>query len=324
MINLAIIGTSSITEKFIDAALETNKYRLKAIFSRTMEKGLDFGKKYHCSLVFDDLDEFAKSNDFDSVYIASPNSLHAPYAIKLLKHGKNVICEKPLSSNYALSKKMFDVAKANDVVLFEAFKTPYNPNFKILKDSLKNVGKIRSAFFSFCRYSSSYQEYLEGKSPNVFKPELSSGSLMDIGYYMVAVAVELWGKPSNTQAFGHLLDSGADTNGQVILEYDDFNVLIKHSKVSNSFLSSEIQGEKGSIIIPKLNAVDEIEIKTKDAQVQKGGLQNKNHMVYEALAFSERVESSQMKEEEINRSLIVSEVLTEIRKQIGVVFPDDY
>ena len=111
------------------------------------------------------------------------------------------------------------------------------------------------------------------------------------------------------------------------LERDDnylnFNVLIKHSKVSNSFLSSEIQGEKGSIIIPKLNSVDEIEIKTKDAQVQKGGLQNKNHMVYEALAFSERVESSQMKEEEINRSLIVSEVLTEIRKQIGVVFPDD-
>ena len=46
-------------------------------------------------------------------------------------------------------------------------------------------------------------------------------------------------------------------------------------------------------------------------------------MVYEALAFAERVESSQMKEEEINRSLIVSEVLTEIRKQIGVVFPDD-
>ena len=46
-------------------------------------------------------------------------------------------------------------------------------------------------------------------------------------------------------------------------------------------------------------------------------------MVYEALAFSDRVESSQMKEEEINRSLVVSEVLTEIRKQIDVVFRDD-
>ena len=139
---------------------------------------------------------------------------------------------------------MFDVANENDVVLFEAFKTPYNPNFKILKASLKNLGKIRSAFFSFCRYSSSYQEYLEGKSTNVFKLDLSNCSLMDIGYYMVAVAVELWGKPSNVQAFGHLLDSGADTNGQVILEYDGFNVLSKHSKVSNSFLSSEIQGER--------------------------------------------------------------------------------
>ena len=75
--------------------------------------------------------------------------------------------------------------------------------------------------------------------------------------------------------------------------------------------------------LTRLFFILQCEIKTKDAQVQKGILQNKNHMVYEALAFSDRVESSQMKEEEISRSLIVSEVLTEIRKQIGVVFPGD-
>ena len=323
MINLGIIGTNWITEQFIDAALETKKYKLKSIFSRTIERGIDFGKKYQCSSIFNDIDEFARSNDFDSVYIASPNSLHAPYAIQLMNHGKNVICEKPLSSNYELSKQMFDVAKSNQVILFEAFTTPYNPNFKVLKENLKSLGKIRSASFSYCQYSSRYLKFLNGENPNTFNPEFSNGSIMDIGYYMVALAVELWGKPQNVQAFGTLLSSGVDANGQVILSYNDFNVVIQHSKVSNSFVPSEIQGEKASLVIQNLNIMSQIKLQSKDIQKDIGVLQNDNRMVYEAQEFCRRVEKKQMLEQEINRSLIVSEVLTEIRKQIGVVFPDD-
>ena len=60
---------------------------------------------------------------------------------------------------------MFDVAKSNKVVLFEAFTTPYNPNFKVLKENLKSLGKIRSASFSYCQYSSRYLKFLNGENP---------------------------------------------------------------------------------------------------------------------------------------------------------------
>ncbi len=46
--------------------------------------------------VFADLDELATA-EVDVVHITSPNHLHAPQALALLRAGKHVVCEKPLA-----------------------------------------------------------------------------------------------------------------------------------------------------------------------------------------------------------------------------------
>ncbi|MDR8331140.1 gfo/Idh/MocA family oxidoreductase, partial [Acinetobacter baumannii] len=68
------------------------------------------------------------------------------------------------------------LAKENNVVLFEAFKTASLPNFLLLKETLAKVGKLRKAFINYCQYSSRYQRYLDGENPNTFNPAFSNGS----------------------------------------------------------------------------------------------------------------------------------------------------
>ncbi|MCP5990127.1 Gfo/Idh/MocA family oxidoreductase, partial [Klebsiella pneumoniae] len=92
--------------------------------------------------LYTSLEALAQSDAIDAVYIASPNSLHFPQTRLFLSHKKHVICEKPLASNLQEVEAAIAVAKANHVVLFEAFKTASLPNFLLLKETLGKVGKL--------------------------------------------------------------------------------------------------------------------------------------------------------------------------------------
>jgi predicted dehydrogenase len=98
MIRFAVIGTNWITRQFVDAAHETGKYKLTAVFSRSLEQAQAFAGDYLVEHLFTSLDEMAQSDVIDAVYIASPNSLHFAQTALFLSHRKHVICEKPLAS----------------------------------------------------------------------------------------------------------------------------------------------------------------------------------------------------------------------------------
>jgi predicted dehydrogenase len=98
MIRFAVVGTNWITKSFIDAAHESGKLRLTAVYSRTLEGAKALGHDYPVEHYFDSLEALAASDEIDAVYIASPNSLHCEQTLLFLNHKKHVICEKPLSS----------------------------------------------------------------------------------------------------------------------------------------------------------------------------------------------------------------------------------
>lgn len=324
MIKLAVIGTNWITERFLAGAIESGKYKVTAVYSRSLEQAKAFAEKFGVELTFDCLDQLAQCKEVDAVYIASPNSFHAPQSIQMMKQSKHVICEKPMASNYSQAQLAYQTAQENNVVLFEAFMSPYLPNFQQIKSDLPSLGAIRKAHITYCQYSSRYPKYLNGENPNTFNPEFSNGSIMDIGFYCVGSMIELFGEPQSIQAQAHLLDSGVDGNGSIICGYDGFDVVVMHSKTSDSYVPSEIQGENGAIL------ADMISIGEKVTKITRGGEtenltveQNSNPMFYEALKFAEQVEANQMDAHAVERSLLISKVTTEIRKQTGVVFPAD-
>lgn len=213
MIRFAVIGTNWISHAFCQAAHRTGQLTLAAVYSRKLETAQTFAADYQINTCYDDLLAMAESPEIDAVYIASPNSLHAPQAELFLKQGKHVIGEKPLASNIQEVERLIDTALTNRLVLMEAMKTSYLPNLQTCRAALPSLGKLRRAHLSYCQYSSRYQKYLDGENPNTFNPAFSNGSLMDIGIYPLTVAIELFGKPEQVTASGALLDSGVDAHG---------------------------------------------------------------------------------------------------------------
>lgn len=325
MLRLAIIGTNWITERFVQAAIEVNEFELTAVYSRTEARASEFATLFNApAQCFTDLETMAQSDAFDAVYIASPNSLHYAQSVLMLEHGKHVICEKPVASNITQAEHMYQVAEAHDVVLFEAFKTEYLPNFQLINQNLDKLGKLHKVFINYCQYSSRYQRYLDGENPNTFNPAFSNGSIMDIGFYCVSSAVALFGEPITVKASAHLLDSGVDAHGTVILTYEDHEVVLSHSKVSDSNIPSEIQGEAGSLIIEHISECDHVVLKLRgEAPLRLQVPQVDNSMIYEAKVFAEQIKQGKLCEKAKARALGVSRITTEVRQQTGVVFPAD-
>ncbi|HCR3983801.1 TPA: Gfo/Idh/MocA family oxidoreductase [Kluyvera ascorbata] len=324
MIRFAVIGTNWITRQFVDAAHETGKYKLTAVYSRSLEQAQSFANDYPVEHLFTSLEAMAQSDVIDAVYIASPNSLHAPQTELFLRHKKHVICEKPLASNIDEAERVIAAARENQVVLFEAFKTASLPNFQQLQQALPKLGQIRKAFINYCQYSSRYQRYLDGENPNTFNPAFSNGSIMDIGFYCLASAIALWGEPQQIQASASLLESGVDAHGVVMLDYGDFSVTLQHSKVSDSTLPSEIQGEAGALVIEKISECQKVSFVPRGSKAQDlSQPQHINTMLYEAEEFARLVENNEVDHPGLEVSRITAKVQTEIRRQTGVVFPAD-
>lgn len=326
MIRFGIVGTNWITERFLEAARQLDDFKLSAVYSRTEERAIEFAQKFEAELIFTSLEDFAKSNEIDAVYIATPNSLHASQACLFMKHGKHVLCEKPLASNSKEVQLMIETAKANNVLLMEAMKTTVVPNFYSIKNNLHKIGKVRRFFASYCQYSSRYDAYKNGTVLNAFNPKFSNGSLIDIGIYCIYPLVVLFGKPKSISAIGYKLTSGVDGEGSILLKYDEMEAVIMHSKISNSYIPAEIQGENGTIVIDKINTPEQIEIKYRDGTTEDISVpQETNSMVYEIEEFITLIKNNQL-ESPVNshhNSLSTSRIIEEARKQTGVIYPAD-
>lgn len=326
MIKFSTIGTNWITEEFIRAAKNIPDFSLHAVYSRTEEKAREFAEKVGAKLAFSNLEEMANCDEVDAVYIASPNSFHAEQAIFLMNRGKHVLCEKPMASNAKEVKEMAEAARQNNVVLMEAMKTTLLPNFQAIRKHLHKIGKIRRYFASYCQYSSRYDQYKKGIVLNAFNPVFSNGSLMDIGVYCLYPMVVLFGKPRNVKANSLKLESGVDGEGSILVDYGEMEAAVIYSKITNSYIPSEIQGEEGSMIIDAIHTPQKVEIHYRDGRVEDISEEQPFHpMYYEAKEFIDLIQNGQRESgtNSIEHSLITIEIMEEARKQTGIMFPAD-
>jgi predicted dehydrogenase len=327
MIRFGIIGTNRITEQFIEAGRTCEGFALTAVYSRTEERAKEFASKFAIPHLFTDLESMAKSDSLDAVYIASPNSYHASQAILFMEQGKHVLCEKPFASNVNEVKGMAAAARKNNVLVMEALKSTLLPNFQAVREHLPLIGPVRRYVASYCQYSSRYDAYKQGTVLNAFNPLFSNGSLMDLGIYCIYPMVVLFGKPLSVQANGLLLDSGVDGQGSLLMKYADMDAVITHSKISPSYLPTEIQGENGTLVIDKINQPNKVEIRYRNGEtIDISRPQSVDTMSYEIQEFIDLLHRGE-RESAINshiHSIWAMEIMDEARRQIGLVFPADH
>ncbi|KAA9450102.1 Gfo/Idh/MocA family protein [Listeria monocytogenes] len=321
---LGIMGTNWITDSFIEGAINSGEWNLTAVYSRTEEKARAFGEKYGDLTYFTDIEEMGKSDALDAVYIASPNALHYQHAVSLLKNKKHVIVEKPIFSTVAELEHAHQIARENNVFLFEAARHIQEPNFKRLQENIEKVGTIHGATLAYMKYSSRYDQVLNGEEPNIFSLKFSGGSIVDLGVYPLYSAITLFGEPIKATYFATKLPTGVDGLGPIILEYPTFNITIIQGKNSQSFLPSEIYGQKGTLIVDPLTGIEKITFydnATKE-ETELASPVVANDMQFEAAEFARIIEQSDRDTYEYlaDLSLKVLRVSNELRHQNDIWF----
>lgn len=336
MLKLGIIGTNWITHSFVNAALATGQYELRAVYSRQLGKAEKFASKYENQeniALMTDLSELCAMADLDVVYIASPNSLHYEQARQLMSAGKNVIVEKPAVSTVEELDDLIELSEEKEVFFFEAARHIHEENFQRVASFLKNRDDILGANLSFRKYSSRYDAVLRGEEPNIFSPNFSGGAIMDLGVYLVYAAVGWFGMPEEAFYFNNQLPNGVDVIGTMILRYPGFDVTMNTGKHTESYLPSEIYLSDSTLCLDAINSIGEIVQKKRDngdiQEINFGTDVSEIDMYEEALAFAEviknpmNVEKNKHYQDWIQLSRDVHELMNKMRKDSGIVFDAD-
>lgn len=321
----ATIGTSKITQKFLSASKECEGFKLVAVYSRDIKKAEKFAREQGAEKYYDSLDALAADKDVEAVYVASPNHMHYEHVMKLLKAGKHVLCEKAIASNYVEAEEMFRTAKEQGVILLEAMRTVFHPGMSVVRENLPKLGAIRKAAFNYCQYSSRYDSFKEGQEHNIFRRECSAGALMDIGVYCVHTLLYLLGMPKKISGFAVMLRSGVDGAGDILTKYQEKIAEVSYSKITDSGLPNEIQGENGMLLFQGTNDCPEnVRIVYRDGTEEV--LYHReplNDMKYELEYFIKMIRREENAESHTERSLNAMKLMDEMRRQFGITFPAD-
>lgn len=318
------VGTSKICQTLIKA-MKSCDIEVFACVGRDADRVKEFAKENQVPYHATDYDTVITSNAFDIVYLAIPNSLHYEYAKKALENGKNVICEKPLTSNLLEAKELVMLANQKKLFLFDATTNIHLLAYKQLKDDIKLLGQIRLVDVDFSRYSSKYDDFKNGKEASTFNPDLSGGALMDMGLYNISFITGLFGLPKGLRYYANI-QKGIDTSGVAILKYDDFIVSSICGKDASEGTYFHIKGEKGYIVCNQSNSCfNEYEVHLNDGTIKKRIYDKDSHYKDELLDFKSMFDYKNYRKnnEYLTYTLMNMKVLDELRSSANIKFKAD-
>jgi len=323
---IGTVGTNFIVTWAIEAARE-NGHEIAACYSRSEETAKAFALSQGVEKTYTDREEFLSDESLDFIYVASPNSLHHSWALDALRHGRNVICEKPFVSAAWELEELIAAAKEKGLFLFEAITVEHLPNFRLMKEKLPLIGQPRLAQFNFSQYSSRYDAYLRGENPNIFNPDFSGGALMDIGYYNVRAAMGLFGIPQEVRYTCSRGPNGADTSGVLVAKYPGLVCSLAACKDSVSPNFVLVQGEEGYIHSASVSSTlaDGFTLRTKELEQHFGEQDKRNVLTYEMKRFGQFFEEKNhaAADELLGRSLDAAGIMDRARASAGIVFAAD-
>jgi D-xylose 1-dehydrogenase (NADP+, D-xylono-1,5-lactone-forming) len=245
-IRWGIISTANINRRLIPPLREAERSELLAVASRGAEKAEQYAKIWGIPRAFGSYEALLKDPEIDAVYISLPNGFHKEWAIKAAEAGKHILCEKPLALTVADVDEMEAAAKANKVILQEAFMYRFHPQTHKLKQLLaeKVVGELK-----FIR--ASFRVELNRPDDVRFVPALGGGALWDVGSYPVSFSRKMAGQePVEFAGSQFTGPSGVDLWFMGHMRFP--SGVVAHfdcSFISPSFWEAELVGDKGRIYV---------------------------------------------------------------------------
>ncbi|MBE6608801.1 MAG: Gfo/Idh/MocA family oxidoreductase [Ruminococcaceae bacterium] len=212
---------------------------------RKAKAALEFG----CDTL-SDYTELYDRKDIDLVVNASYSQMHYEITKNLLKHGFNVLSEKPFGRSYYECMDLVHTAKQNNVVVAAFHQSLYSPAFLNVKDIIAS-GKIGDVIQINLKYSGFARRWDWQTLQSC-----CAGGVYNTGPHPIGQALDLLGWDKNTKvAFSSLktiLTSGdSDDYGKIILTTPGKPAVDIEVISADAFASDyvfKIFGTKGTLI----------------------------------------------------------------------------
>lgn len=195
-ISWGFIGCGEVTEKKSGPAF--NKIpgsHIEAVMSRNADKARSYAERHGVKKFYTDPISLIEDPEVNAIYIATPPSSHATYAIMAMKAGKPVYVEKPLAASYEDCARINRISKETGVPCFVAYYRRHLPYFNKVK-SLINEGAIGKVQNVQLRFSVPPRE-LDYNSQNLpwrLQPDIAGGGYFyDLAAHQIDLMQELFG-----------------------------------------------------------------------------------------------------------------------------------
>jgi xylose dehydrogenase (NAD/NADP) len=252
-IKWGVMGNATIARVCVIPAIQkSGNGRVHALATRSPARAQEVAAANQIDQIYNRYDALLVDPAIDAIYIALPNHLHHPWALKALKAGKHVLCEKPLACSAKEAIEMASLAEDHRRYLMEAFMYRFHPRSRRIKQLVAEgrIGApclVRSAF---C-FRMGETDWAGEKNARL-KPEMGGGALLDVGCYSVSAARWFLGsEPTQVQAQALYHPGGVDVQMVGTLGFADTALAtFEASFISALQQTFSIAGADGVIELP--------------------------------------------------------------------------
>ena len=214
-----ILGCSFIGKsRTIPGLLACENAELYAIAGRNEEKLKAYAEPFAPKKLYTDYQALLEDENVDAVYLPLPNGIHMEWVEKAAKAGKHILCEKPMALTEEQVREMFAAAKANGVLLEEAYAYRHAQLAQKVKEIVDSgaIGRIRYL-------ESKHSTFDTNRSGIRYQKGNGGGAVYDVTCYNVSLASYLLGKdPEDMSVYcGFDKETGVDTSDAVMLRYEE-------------------------------------------------------------------------------------------------------
>ena len=164
--------------------------------------------------------ELLEDSEIDAVYISLPNAQHHTWVLSALRHGKHVLCEKPLALSLNEAQEMATLAASEGRYLMEAFMYRFHPRIERAW-TLVHGGSLGGIRYARVRFTYRFSDLFEPSNYRVSIAE-GGGVLYDVGCYCVDALC--WFLGGNVRGLSSWLDvgpTGVDARATALLEFEN-------------------------------------------------------------------------------------------------------
>ena len=319
--NWASLGTGVIANELAQA-LEALGGKLYSVANRTYDKGVAFAEKYGIEKVYEEIDQVFEDPEVDIIYISTPHNTHINYLRKALAAGKHVLCEKSITLNSEELAEAIQLAEENHVKLAEAMTIFHMPIYRKLSEIVESgkLGPLKVIQMNF----GSYKEY--DMTNRFFNRNLAGGALLDIGVYALSfVRWFMTSQPTEMVSQVKLAPTGVDEQAGILLTNAEGEMatvtLSLHAKQPKR---GTLAYDKGYIELYEYPRGQKAVITyTEDGsqEIIKAG-ETAKALQYEVLDMEAAV-AGENDYTYLNYSRDVMELMTQLRKDWGLTYPEE-